>query len=657
MNWQDILKSVTTELITAGIIAIISSIGVAFAGMRKKAENGQAEGTESTVSQRKPMLILGLVLLLVIGVAFFKNYQAVSYGKQGKELYLSQYRSLSNDEKAQELFEKAVKAGNADAYYYLGRISNRANAYEKEKEYYELGIQKNSNLCRLGLANLYLYGKGVHVDIAKAAELIKETYNNGCEEANYYMGCLAKKGLAGEEMDGVKALEYFKAASESEEIEVAAAAFLEMGHIYKNGSAGVEVNVENAIEYYRKGIEKYPYYEGKGNYYIGGVHEANDEPIIANDYYKKAFVHLDKCGKEGDIDAMNFLGIMYTYGKGVAVDGLVAKEWYKKAADNGSNAAMTNIGLQYEYGRGNTQKDINKAMEWYEKAAEKGYATAMKRIGNLYYYGKYGVMEGKPDYSAAMQWYKKAVDAGDGEVNVAIGDMYQEGKGKEQDYAMAMEYYKKALDTGGVEAYEKIGVIYFSGKGMEKPDYEQAMNWFKKGAYVGDPQCMFKVGCLYYIGSGMNEPDYEKAKEWLMKAAEQDQENAMFMLGGLYATNKLGEEDYERAVYWYEKAAASGNAKAMVHLGSIYVSDKLGEADYDKAEKNFLKAAELEDEEAMYKLGIFYGYISPKYEEALFWFGKTVDNGGENTEKARDYIRKMVDEGKITTEAAAKWIE
>ncbi|GMU43863.1 MAG: caspase family protein [Xanthomonadales bacterium] len=72
--------------------------------------------------------------------------------------------------------------------------------------------------------------------------------------------------------------------------------------------------------------------------------------------------------KEGDVNAMNYVGEIYEQGLGVAPDYATAAEWFRKAADKGHSGAMINLGSLYEAGRGVGQ-DMTQAMNWYRKAS------------------------------------------------------------------------------------------------------------------------------------------------------------------------------------------------------------------------------------------------------------------------------------------------
>jgi hypothetical protein len=73
--------------------------------------------------------------------------------------------------------------------------------------------------------------------------------------------------------------------------------------------------------------------------------------------------------KEGDADAMNYVGEIFEKGLGgVTPDFTAAADWYQKAADKGNSSAMINLGSLYEGGRG-VKQDSVQALNWYRKAS------------------------------------------------------------------------------------------------------------------------------------------------------------------------------------------------------------------------------------------------------------------------------------------------
>jgi TPR repeat protein len=58
---------------------------------------------------------------------------------------------------------------------------------------------------------------------------------------------------------------------------------------------------------------------------------------------------------QGDVDAMNRLGIMYAQGRGVAKNYDAARKWFLQSALRGYPPAMVNLGSMYQHGAGGRQ--------------------------------------------------------------------------------------------------------------------------------------------------------------------------------------------------------------------------------------------------------------------------------------------------------------
>jgi predicted transcriptional regulator len=105
--------------------------------------------------------------------------------------------------------------------------------------------------------------------------------------------------------------------------------------------------------------------------------------------------------------------VLYDNGEGAAQDYVKAREWYEKAAAEGSADAMCNLGVLYDNGEG-VVRDYVKAREWYEKAAAEGSADASRAMS--YQLGssdpKRSTIHGPPAFAPAflprvgLPWHK-----------------------------------------------------------------------------------------------------------------------------------------------------------------------------------------------------------------------------------------------------------
>jgi TPR repeat protein len=98
--------------------------------------------------------------------------------------------------------------------------------------------------------------------------------------------------------------------------------------------------------------------------------------------YAQAFPLLQQAAEAGNAEAMNQLGELYRYGRGVSQDYGQARRWFQRAADAGNVWAMVNLGWLYENGRGVAQSPTQ-ALHWYQKAVDAGASWASGDINRV----------------------------------------------------------------------------------------------------------------------------------------------------------------------------------------------------------------------------------------------------------------------------------
>ena len=128
----------------------------------------------------------------------------------------------------------------------------------------------------------------------------------------------------------------------------------------------------------------------------------------------------------------------------------------------------------------------------------------------------------------------------------------------------------------------------------------------------------------------------------------------------------LKELDEEKALYYLELAYNGGNGETLTDSEYYFLAYKYDSEESIKnpetACKYSLAGAESGSVQCMLMLGDAYLYgngVDQDYDQVLLWFGKALDSGIEGYK--RNYcincISSLVDDGHITKEAAAKWIE
>ncbi|HWA50383.1 MAG TPA: tetratricopeptide repeat protein [Dongiaceae bacterium] len=149
---------------------------------------------------------------------------------------------------------------------------------------------------------------------------------------------------------------------------------------------------------------------------------AAQDPFIAfqNQDYATALKGFQELASQGNANAMNNLGLMYSNGLGVTADQAKAIDWYNQAASKGHLGAVNNLGGMYEMGQGVAQ-NYTTAAEKYALAAKYGLTDAQYNLAALYEAGK-GVQN---DPLQAYIWYSLAAAMGDPDAAVGRDRMAQ----------------------------------------------------------------------------------------------------------------------------------------------------------------------------------------------------------------------------------------
>lgn len=94
--------------------------------------------------------------------------------------------------------------------------------------------------------------------------------------------------------------------------------------------------------------------------------------------------------------------------------------------------------MYYEGGKFNNileiEQSYEKAREWYKKAAEQGNSDAQFKLANIYEEGQ-GVQQ---SFEKAVEWYEKAAILGNAEAQLKMGIMYEQGLGIEKNYVKSV---------------------------------------------------------------------------------------------------------------------------------------------------------------------------------------------------------------------------
>ena len=121
----------------------------------------------------------------------------------------------------------------------------------------------------------------------------------------------------------------------------------------------------------------------------------------------KLFRETKAKADQGDVQAQNYLGLCYYFGRGVAKDYAQAVNLWRKGANQGDAYAQHLLAHRYATGEG-VAKDSVQAVNLWRKSADQGNAKAQFELGNCYATGE-GVAK---DAVEAAKWYRKSADQG-----------------------------------------------------------------------------------------------------------------------------------------------------------------------------------------------------------------------------------------------------
>jgi TPR repeat protein len=119
------------------------------------------------------------------------------------------------------------------------------------------------------------------------------------------------------------------------------------------------------------------------------------------------FDALGEAAEQGDVEAMNSLGVLFAANARVASDYSMALYWFQRAVDAGSVSAMHNMAHMYLRGLG-VARDYANAFRWFRRAADGGNASAMHSVAAM---AENGLGTGR-DLPLARSMYHKAAESG-----------------------------------------------------------------------------------------------------------------------------------------------------------------------------------------------------------------------------------------------------
>jgi TPR repeat protein len=302
------------------------------------------------------------------------------------------------------------------------------------------------------------------------------------------------------------------------------------------------------------------------SYDLGPLHSYFDQ--IANGKPEKALLMLEKGAEIGDKEATSVLASSYFRGNtalAITANQTLAAQMYEKAAEEGNIEAMEAIGTMYSKGQG-VEKNTTKALSYLLKAAELGSAKAHNALAYLYLAG-----DGVPkDTQEAVQHFQIAANKGDVESQSSLSTLYFSGKVVPKDPKHALEYLLRAVAAGHPPAIYQLGKMFMDGSGVMQ-SCENALNLFWLVATKG-PAGRFLQQGYYFIRA----EDYEGAYLSFAVAA------ALGYESGQLSAAYMWEKDLVPFKCKYGKEVCAGFYYAMAVLlnNNTWARYRLGDLAY-----------------------------------------------------------------------------
>lgn len=341
----------------------------------------------------------------------------------------------------------------------------------------------------------------------------------------------------------------------------------------------------------------------------------------------------------GDIESMLIAASIFRQGYKVPKDKQRAVEYYRKAADKGSDKAMFHLAIMQRDGIVDGTPNIEEYVQWMTKAADAGNIDACYSLG-LYYFS---IRPAKNADTLTFKYLQKAVEGGNADALIDLSNCYQWGIGTKVSNDKAEAYLLKALELGVDGSKFNLGCFYAAQKDREK--YKKGVALLRSGADEDDDvSCQTILGTVYLYGDGHIEPDVDKAMQYLTKAAKGGDSQAQVQLGEMYLTGTAVSKDLKIAemlllsaleqqnadacdklarlyleqgdqlnyIKFAQRGVKMGNPRCALILGGIYVTGKGLPKNRELAVKHFTMAAEQQDDreaqflgrEALRRLGV-----------------------------------------------------
>lgn len=557
---------------------------------------------------------------------------------------------------AKKITEKQIAQMAVDELYFQARRWCE-KSYAEARKFYTMAADRGHCSAQYELAEMYHDGEGgekdeekerhyYHLAAAQGHKLAQEWVDrkwpsqeklDACKQAAQNMD--SKKALQfaeryNSELKYVEARIYYEIAAQAGH----AQAQYRLAELYAEGRGGPE-DIEKSERYYILAAN-----QGHVNAQFDLAHRYSDIFAIFGKRYSDARKYFQMAADDQGYNgisrtAQNRLAAMCNDGEGGPRDVVMARKYYRLAADQGDTDSRDElwkmdgqvderdivklIAKAEEYLQ---KKDRSMARCYYRQAADFGHKQAQ------YIYAEMLCKEGGlTNREEARRYYELAADQGHAEAPTWLGKIERQREQlkraqqiiqmdssqlfqlaekycKKDNYVDARFYFKCAADKGHVQAQYYLAKMCFDGLGGLK-DFIMARKYYTLAAVQGDEKAFEWVEWKITVGIGrMTQPeieqvfalaekyfiqeDYGNARTLFTVVADQGNKDALYTLGTLYYEGKGGAQNFKMARHYFSLAACQGHACAQYLYGLMLAKGIWGYENLKAALRYFKMAAD-----------------------------------------------------------------
>lgn len=369
---------------------------------------------------------------------------------------------------ARSSWVRAAEAGNTEAQYYLGVLSNEGfegDAADASR-WFEIAANKGHAQSQFNLALAHERGLGVVRSRETAIAWLERAAAQGHGDSQHMLGLLLldRKG-SGNRADPDAGMKWLSTAAGSGH----GPAQLALGSAYLRGEV-VAADPVLAERWLSSAME-------------AGILEAL-RPLMAARKRLQAPVdaslpELQEAAQAGDPDAQHALAARLLSGKDASLHRDAAKQWLRKSAGQGHARARYDLGLLLSKEAASSAEGIS----WIRRSAEDGFAPAQYALGLAHAGGN--VVD--RDEAEALRWYSMAAAQGMPSAEYAMGYALSQGVGSKRDDVEAMRWFRLAASHGHGQAAFRISNMYANGEGVAK-DPGEVRRWECRAFVLGNPE-------------------------------------------------------------------------------------------------------------------------------------------------------------------------